>query len=79
MSETTALRPVSFASLVQQFFTEYLVTQRALSPRTIASYRANCAALGKLLAMMCENWVHRIHKFSDSVSEKLGGYLLRVT
>jgi site-specific recombinase XerD len=25
--------------LVQQFFTEYLVTQRALSPRTIASYR----------------------------------------
>ena len=31
------------------------------------------------LAMMCENWVHRIHKFSDSVSEKLGGYLLRVT
>jgi site-specific recombinase XerD len=39
MSETTAPRPVSFASLVQQFFTEYLVKQRALSPRTIASYR----------------------------------------
>jgi len=39
MSETTAPRPVSFASLVQQFFTEYLVTQRALSSRTIASYR----------------------------------------
>lgn len=39
MSETTAPRPVSFAALVQQFFTEYLVTQRALSPRTIASYR----------------------------------------
>jgi len=39
MTETTAPRPVSFASLVQQFFTEYLVTQRALSPRTIASYR----------------------------------------
>ena len=32
-------RPPSFASLVQQFFTEYLVTQRAMSPRTIASYR----------------------------------------
>ncbi len=28
---------------------------------------------------MCETWVHRIHKFSDNVSEKLGGYLLRVT
>jgi integrase len=39
MPETIAPRPVSFASLVQQFFTEYLVKQRALSPRTIASYR----------------------------------------
>ena len=39
MSETIAPHPVSFASLVQQFFTEYPVTQRALSPRTIASYR----------------------------------------
>ena len=39
MSETIAPCPVSFALLVQQFFTEYLVTQRALSPRTIASYR----------------------------------------
>lgn len=39
MCEATAPRPVSFASLVQQFFTEYLVTQRALSPRTVASYR----------------------------------------
>ena len=39
MSEITAPRPVSFASLVQRFFTEYLVKQRAVSPRTIASYR----------------------------------------
>lgn len=39
MSEITAPRPVSFASLVQQFFIEYLVKQRAVSPRTIASYR----------------------------------------
>ena len=39
MLKATAPRPPSFASLVQQFFTEYLVTQRALSPRTIASYR----------------------------------------
>lgn len=38
MSEATAHSP-SFASLVQQFFTEYLVTQRALSPNTVASYR----------------------------------------
>ena len=39
MTEITAPRSLSFASLVQQFFTEYLVTQRALSPCTIASYR----------------------------------------
>jgi len=39
MTEITAPRPVSFAALVQLFFTEYLVSQRALSPRTIASYR----------------------------------------
>ena len=39
MSEITAPQPVSFALLVQLFFTEYLVAQRALSPRTIASYR----------------------------------------
>jgi site-specific recombinase XerD len=29
----------SFASLVQRFFTEYLVIHRAVSPRTVASYR----------------------------------------
>jgi site-specific recombinase XerD len=39
MTEITAPRPITFAALVQQFFTEYLVTQRALNPRTIASYR----------------------------------------
>ena len=38
MSEVTVHSP-SFASLVQQFFTEYLVAQRALSPNTVASYR----------------------------------------
>jgi len=39
MTEMTAPRPASFAALVQHFFTEYLVAQRALGPRTIASYR----------------------------------------
>lgn len=29
----------SFCALVQAFFTEYLIAQRALSPRTVASYR----------------------------------------
>lgn len=31
--------PPSFPALAQQFFTEYLVAQRALSPRTVACYR----------------------------------------
>ncbi len=39
MRNSIALKPPSFALLVQQFFTEYLVAQRALSPRTIACYR----------------------------------------
>jgi site-specific recombinase XerD len=39
MRNSTAPKPASFASLVQQFFTEYLVAQRALSPRTVACYR----------------------------------------
>jgi site-specific recombinase XerD len=39
MRKTTAPKPPSFAALVQQFFTEYMVAQRALSPRTVACYR----------------------------------------
>jgi site-specific recombinase XerD len=38
MPEAAARSP-SFPMLVQQFFTEYLVNQRAMSPHTIASYR----------------------------------------
>ena len=36
---TIVPKPPSFAALVQQFFTEYLVAQRAVSPRTVACYR----------------------------------------
>ena len=39
MRNATAPNPPSFAALVQQFFTEHLVTQRAVSPRTVACYR----------------------------------------
>lgn len=39
MRNVTTPKPPSFASLVQQFFTEYLVAQRAVSPRTVACYR----------------------------------------
>ena len=33
------LNPPSFAALVQQFFAEHLTQQRALSARTVATYR----------------------------------------
>jgi site-specific recombinase XerD len=36
--QTTKLPP-SFSALVQEFFSHYLVDQRALSPHTIAAYR----------------------------------------
>jgi site-specific recombinase XerD len=39
MPEPRAPKSPSFPSLVQSFFTEYLVAQRALSPRTISCYR----------------------------------------
>ncbi|HZY40603.1 MAG TPA: tyrosine-type recombinase/integrase [Anaerolineae bacterium] len=39
MRNATAPKPPSFASMVQQFFTEYLVAQRAVSPCTVACYR----------------------------------------
>ena len=39
MHEIIAPKSPSFAALIQYFFTEYLVTQRVLSSRTIASYR----------------------------------------
>ena len=39
MRKAIAPRPPSFASLVQQFFTVYLVAQRAVSPRTVSCYR----------------------------------------
>jgi site-specific recombinase XerD len=39
MREPSVPKSPSFPALVQSFFTEYLVTQRAMSPRTIACYR----------------------------------------
>jgi site-specific recombinase XerD len=39
MREVTAPKAPSFAALMQQFFTEYLMAQRAVSPRTVACYR----------------------------------------
>ena len=36
---STPRAPPSFVALVQSFFTEYLTQQRAMSPRTVATYR----------------------------------------
>ena len=74
MTELTAPRPVSFAALVQQFFTEYLVAQRALSPRTIASYRDS-------LLLFLDFAQHRLGKMptalklSDIVPELIPAFL----
>lgn len=39
MTKIIAPQSISFAALIQLFFTEYLISQRAMSPCTIASYR----------------------------------------
>lgn len=39
MRNATGPKTPSFASLIQQFFTQYVVEQRALSPCTVACYR----------------------------------------
>lgn len=39
MNKPSTPMPPSFPALVQQFFTEYLVAQRSVSPRTVACYR----------------------------------------
>ena len=39
MRNITAPKPPTFSALVQQFFTEYLVAQRAVSSRTVTCYR----------------------------------------
>lgn len=40
----------SFPALVQMFFTQYLVEQRALSPQTVAAYRGYLPAIYGLRA-----------------------------
>jgi site-specific recombinase XerD len=39
MPKAPASRSPSFPALVQEFFTNYLISQRAMSPHTVASYR----------------------------------------
>ena len=39
MRKSTPTHPPSFAALAQAFFTEHLQQQRAMSPRTVATYR----------------------------------------
>jgi hypothetical protein len=45
-----------FPALVQQFFTEYLVAQRAVSPRTVACYRD---AMTLFLGSPATSWARR--------------------
>ena len=46
----------TFAGLVQEFFTDYMVQQRGLSPRTVASYRDTFV----LLLRFAEDKLHRL-------------------
>ncbi|MCU0940242.1 MAG: site-specific integrase, partial [Burkholderiaceae bacterium] len=39
MARSASIHPPSFAALAQAFFTEHLQQQRAMSPRTVATYR----------------------------------------
>jgi len=39
MTKSTSTHPPTFAALAQAFFTEHLQQQRAMSPRTVATYR----------------------------------------
>ncbi|HWS27220.1 MAG TPA: tyrosine-type recombinase/integrase [Xanthomonadales bacterium] len=55
MTDNTATPAVPVAGLIQRFFTEYLVNQRALSPATVASYRDTV----KLLLMFIAKRVKR--------------------
>ena len=60
--------PPSFPALVQQFFTEYLVAQRALSPRTVACYRdAMTLFLGYASR---SNWASRRRPCSSRTSRR---------
>jgi site-specific recombinase XerD len=74
MRNATVSRPPSFASLVQQFFAEYLVAQRAVSPRTVACYR-------DALKLFLDFAGHRLRvaptalRLSDITSELILGFL----
>jgi len=61
MRNATAPKPPSFASMVQQFFTEYLVAQRAVSPRTVACYR-------DALVLFLDFATHKLDKPSTSLT-----------
>jgi site-specific recombinase XerD len=66
--------PPSFAALVQEFFTSYLVDQRALSPQTVASYRDAFM----LLLDFAEKRVGKpptVLQLADITSDLLAGFL----
>lgn len=51
----TPRAPLSFAALVQSFFTEHLTQQRAVSPCTVATYR-------DAFVLFLDFTMHRLHK-----------------
>jgi site-specific recombinase XerD len=60
MPDSSAPNRPSFASLVQRFFTEYLVAQRSVSARTVACYR-------DAVTLFIDFASHRLHKTPTSL------------
>jgi site-specific recombinase XerD len=69
-------KPISptFASLVQEFFTDYMVQQRALSPRTVSSYRDTFLLLLRYAEEILDKPVNSL-KLTDLSAKFLASFL----
>jgi site-specific recombinase XerD len=66
--------PERFAELVQIFFCDYLIKQRALSPRTVSAYRDTFCLLLSFLHQDCGKRPDEL-KLSDLTPAHLIGFL----
>jgi hypothetical protein len=62
MSDATVAGSPSFPALVQQFFTDYLLAQRAMSPHTVASYWDAMLRLGASVPERLRHFLKRGHR-----------------
>ena len=69
---STPRAPPSFAALVQSFFTEHLTQQRAMSPRTVATYRDGFVLSGGGGAVVLESLDHALARGATILGEVVG-------